>query len=294
MQSLSTCPVCGSEKLILFLSCVDYTVSKEMFQIFKCENCSFKFTNPRPAANEIGKYYQSQDYISHSNSKKGILNKLYQSIRKITISQKLNIIKKYVSRGTLLDVGCGTGEFLNFCKTQGWHTSGIEPDNNARIYAKETYGLTIHDEDFIKIIPAKSFDVISLWHVLEHVYNLNDRIVDLKQIVKDSGLIIIAVPNNTSLDANYYKEYWAAYDLPRHLYHFTQQTLTQLFEKHGLKLIKTLPMRFDSFYVSMLSEKYKTGKINYGKAILKGLSSNLNAALKKENNYSSLIYIFQK
>ena len=175
MENINICAVCNSENITHFMNCVDYTVSNKSFQIYECKDCSFKFTNPRPGISEISKYYESENYISHSNTKKGIFNKLYQYIRNITISQKLTLINKHVSRGTLLDIGCGTGEFLNFCKNKGWTTSGIEPGNDARKYASEVYGLTIHDENFISSIPDNSFDVITLWHVLEHVHDLNNR-----------------------------------------------------------------------------------------------------------------------
>ncbi len=294
METISKCPVCDSLNMGPYLNCKDYTVSKEVFQITRCNDCSFLFTNPRPIQAEIGKYYQSEDYISHSNTKKGIFNKLYQYIRNITIDQKLSVISHYVSRGTLLDIGCGTGEFLNYCNSKGWETIGIEPGTEARNNAIKNYSLAVHEESYINTIENDSFDVITLWHVLEHVHELNNRVGELARIIKDNGILIIAVPNHTSYDANKYKEFWAAYDLPRHLYHFSPKTITQLFKKNQLDLIKILPMKFDSYYVSMLSEKYKTGKLNYLKAAAMGLLSNMNAGRRNTNSYSSQIYIFKK
>jgi 2-polyprenyl-3-methyl-5-hydroxy-6-metoxy-1,4-benzoquinol methylase len=294
MQELNACPVCDNKQTTNFLNCIDYTVSQQTFKIVSCSACSFKYTNPRPGSNEIGKFYQSEDYISHSNTKRGLMNKVYQVVRNFTISKKLSIIKQYVSRGTILDVGCGTGEFLNFARNNGFQTTGVEPGNDARKYAIENYSLNVYNEDYIKTIPDSSFDVITMWHVLEHVHELNDRVGELKRIIKDNGIVLIAVPNHTSLDASIYKEYWAAYDLPRHLYHFSPDTITQLFKKHGFKNIKILPMKFDSFYVSMLSEKYKTGSVKYLRAFVNGLKSNIMASKKANNTYSSQIYLFKK
>ena len=294
MQEIIVCPVCLSKEIRPIFSCKDFTVSHEIFNISECSSCNFKFTTPSPDSKDIVKYYKSEDYISHSNTQKGILSKLYYIIRRRTIANKLRIINKYVSRGTILDIGCGTGEFLNYCKESNWQTLGIEPDLDARRQSQEKYNLSVNDEDYIKQIPENSFDVITLWHVLEHVHELNERVAELKRIIKANGVIIIAVPNHTSYDAKHYKQFWAAYDLPRHLYHFSPTTITRLFNKHGLKKAKTLPMKFDSFYVSLLSEKYIDGKINYLKAFLIGFISNISAALNKNDTYSSQIYIFKK
>ena len=301
METLTECPVCNSKNNIPFINCKDFTVSQKVFVIVECKDCGFKFTNPRPSENEIGSYYQSEDYISHSNTKKGVINLLYQTVRKYTLKQKINLINSLVnSKGNLLDVGCGTGEFLQACQENGWETLGIEPGESARSYGINTYYLNIKEEPVLEKLGANSFEIITLWHVLEHVPKLNERITELKKLIKPNGSIIIAVPNCTSLDAEMYREYWAAYDVPRHLYHFTPITIEKLFAKHGLKLQKTLPMKFDSFYVSMLSEKYlqadkqnKKGKTNLLPALWNGFQSNL-AAKKTNNSFSSQIYIFKK
>ena len=294
MEIISSCPVCASSETKPFISCTDYTVTQKTFQIVECLACAFLFTNPRPQQEGIGEYYQSEDYISHSNSNKGLFNKLYKTVRNVTIARKLRIINKHVSRGTLLDIGCGTGEFLLYCKQQGWKTIGIEPGESARKFAQEYHKLDVRNEESIKDIPASSYDVVTLWHVLEHVHELNERVSELNRVVKDNGIVIIAVPNHTSYDASHYKEFWAAYDLPRHLYHFSPKTITSLFQKHGLKKVETLPMKFDPYYVSMLSEKYKTGKIKYLEAQMTGFKSNQKASTKKDDSYSSQIYIFKK
>lgn len=292
MNTISNCPLCKGTSFEKHLNCKDYTVSKEYFTIVKCSSCGFTFTNPIPEENKIGSYYESEDYISHSNTSKGFVNTLYQAVRNFTLKKKVKLLSSLSNGKNLLDIGCGTGEFLNQAQQSAYQVKGIEPSTVAREQGIKNFGLSIKEESEINNIGDKSFDFITMWHVLEHVYHLNDRIEELKRTLKDDGYIIIAVPNHDSYDAKHYKEFWAAYDVPIHLYHFTPKTIKKLFQNHGLNLYKTLPMKFDSFYVSMLSEKYMTGKVNLIKAFWIGLMSNLKA--KKDKTYSSQIYIFRK
>ena len=292
MNTISNCPLCKGTSFEKHLICKDYSVSKEDFTVVKCSSCGFTFTNPIPEENQLGRYYESEDYISHSNTSKGIVNKLYQIVRNFTLKKKVKLLGTLSNGKNLLDIGCGTGEYLNQAQQSGYQTKGIEPSSVAREQAIKNFRLSVSEEGEIKRIEDKSFDFITMWHVLEHVYHLNDRIKELKRILKNDGYLIIAVPNHESYDAKHYKEYWAAYDVPIHLYHFTPNTIKKLFENHGLSLHKTLPMKFDSFYVSMLSEKYMNGKVNLVKAFLIGLISNLKG--KKDETYSSQIYIFKK
>jgi SAM-dependent methyltransferase len=293
MEILSNCPVCNATQFSPFLTCVDHTVSRETFQIVQCNSCDFKFTNPRPEESVLGGYYKSEEYVSHSNTRKGFINSTYQTVRKYTLLKKLQLISKYFKTGNILDIGCGTGEFLNVCKNAKWKTLGIEPDPDARKMAIDNYGLDVREESELKKLPDESFEIISMWHVLEHVPKLNERIEELKRLIKPNGIIIIAVPNCNSLDAKIYKEHWAAYDVPRHLYHFTPTDIESLFRKHGLKMFSVLPMVFDSFYVSMLSEKIKTGKTNILRSTWNGFRSNL-SAIKSGRTYSSQIYLIRK
>ncbi len=295
MEKLIECPVCKGNELSLFLSCKDYTVSRETFSIEKCKSCGFNFTNPRPTSSEIGKYYESEDYISHSNTNKGIINRIYQGVRKYTIQKKVALINSFVKETdkNILDIGCGTGEFLNACKNDGWNAQGIEPSLNARKLAIDNYGLVVSEEAFLKNLKPACFDIITMWHVLEHVHELNTRVDELKRLLKNNGAIIIAVPNRSSYDATFYKEYWAGYDVPRHLYHFVPETMKMLLKNHGLEMANLLPMKFDSYYVSMLSEKYKTGKSDLINAFLKGWLSNVKAG-GNAGKYSSIIYVIKK
>lgn len=293
METLSNCPICNSEEKTLFLTCKDNTVSRETFNIVQCFSCGFMFTNPRPEENKIGDYYKSNEYVSHSNTKKGFVNSVYQIVRKYTLIKKLELISGFYKTGNILDIGSGTGEFLKVFKDAKWKTIGVEPDPNARKMAIENYGLDIKEEIEIANLESGSFDVITMWHVLEHVTKLNERIEDLKRLIKPNGIILIAVPNRTSLDAKIYKENWAAYDLPRHLYHFSPKDIETLFKNHGMNLFKILPMVFDSFYVSLLSEKCRRGKLNIARAVWNGFRSNI-SAIKTPNTSSSQIYLIRK
>lgn len=294
MHILLNCPVCKTNQFKHFINAVDYTVSKETFSIVQCQSCGFKFTNPRPENERLGLYYKSEDYISHSNTSKGIISKLYKLVRNYTLKSKLKLVSDTSEKGNLLDYGCGTGMFLSVAKSSTWNCFGIEPDNGARDFAIKENGISVYEdirsaEDHLKGV---SFNCITLWHVLEHVTDLDNTLSWFYHKLNKNGTLIIAVPNDNSYDAKHYKEYWAAYDVPRHLYHFNEKQMVQILNSHGFKHIKSLPMKFDSFYVSMLSEKYKTGSIKYLNAFINGLKSNLKA--DKASEYSSVIYVFKK
>lgn len=290
----TNCPVCGSTHINPLLTVKDHSVSKEEFVIWQCSNCSLRFTQDVPDEGSIGRYYESTDYISHSNTSKGLVNQLYQKVRNYTLNQKAAlIISETVKQGKVLDLGAGIGAFLNTMKDKGWEISGIEPDEGARQQAKNLFNIQLEETDSLDRFSESSFDAITLWHVMEHVHQLHDYVERLKGLLKPGGKIFIAVPNYQSLDSSVYKLYWAAYDVPRHLYHFTPKTIQVLMEKHGLKVISKKPMWFDSFYISLLSSKYKNGKTNWIGAGMSGLRSNFKALFNK-NYCSSIIYVIER
>jgi 2-polyprenyl-3-methyl-5-hydroxy-6-metoxy-1,4-benzoquinol methylase len=289
MTEIKNCPICNYLIFRNLLECQDHTVSKENFKIVQCKDCGFAFTNPIPDEKEIIKYYKSENYISHSDTKKGLLNMAYHQVRKITLNSKLHLINSLSKNGRLLDIGCGTGYFLNKCKEDGWIVEGTEPDPDARKIAETQIKSEVSDSIFSKS-DYESYDIITMWHVLEHVHKLNESMERINRLLKKGGKLIIAVPNCKSYDAKIYKENWAAYDVPRHLYHFTAETMTQLLQKHNFRMIKKEPMKFDAFYVSMMSEKYKNGSTIKG--IINGFVSNMKSGENK--NYSSVIYIAEK
>ncbi len=289
------CPVCGSADIKTALSSKDYTVSGETFAIAKCNACLLRFTQDVPDAASISPYYKSENYISHTNTSKGLVNRLYQSVRKRTLKQKIKLIEKAtgIKKGSLLDVGSGTGSFVNEMKLAGWQVTGLEPDADARTVGKQLYNIELADINQFYQLPASSYDAITMWHVLEHVHDLQGYVTQLKLLLKENGKLFIAVPNYTSKDAAIYEEHWAAYDVPRHLYHFSPQSMQVLMELHGLKVLQYKPMWYDSFYVSMLSSKYKNGKINLIASFFNGLRSNFKA-MGNVKRCSSIIYIVSK
>lgn len=291
----TNCPVCESADIKDVLSVKDYTVSGEMFVIAECASCSLRFTQNVPDTATISPYYKAEDYISHTDETKGLIGTLYKKIRKITLKGKRKLIEKNtgLSTGNLLDVGSGTGAFVNEIKKKGWAVTGLEPDASAREIAKKLYKLDLKDQKDFFHLPVSSFDVISLWHVLEHVHDLETYILQLKFLLKENGKIFIAVPNYTSLDAKIYKEYWAAYDVPRHLYHFSPISMQRLMEKNGLTIRKYKPMRYDSYYISLLSSKYKNGKSRWIPSFWNGFRSNI-TAMKNARKCSSVIYVISK
>lgn len=293
MNNISKCPVCKNSVFTDFLKTQDYFLSNEKFTIKQCSDCGFKFTNPKPGLNELPKYYASTEYISHSNANKGIVNKIYQKVRAYTLKKKLSLIESYIPEGQILDIGCGTGEFLNTMQERNFVATGIEPNLEARNLAKRNYGLAVYGEEEIVGLKKGHFDVITMWHVLEHVYDLDKRIAQIDNLIADNGILIVAVPNPSSWDAKHYGKYWAAYDCPRHLYHFDQASIKKLFSNSGFELIESKPMYFDSFYVSMLSEKYKQSQLQFLKGMTNGLFSNI-SAIFNQGNYSSLIYVLKQ
>jgi len=293
MIQLKKCPICESNKLNPFMLCKDFSVSREIFNIVSCETCDFKLTNPMPSKVEIGKYYESDKYISHTNSKKGIFNFLYQSVRRVTIKGKRKLIARDKKKTHHLDIGCGTGEFLYECKKNGVNVFGVEPSKAAAEQARNNFKIEVTDSVFSKALTNKKFDSISMWHVLEHVHDIKKSISKINDLLKIGGKIFIALPNHESFDAKYYKEYWAAWDVPIHLWHFSNKNIIELMSNYGFKFKCTKPMIFDSYYVSLLSEEYKNGYKNFIKSFVIGTISNLRAKYI-DKQYSSVIYVFEK
>ena len=289
------CPLCQSGNIQQKLSAKDYTVTGESFLIFQCNNCSAAFTQDVPAQETIGRYYASENYISHSDTSKGLINRIYHAVRKKTLQQKKYLIEHAtgILTGTILDIGCGTGAFLYTMQQAAWQITGLEPDETARRKAKEIHSINPIPSGELFHLPENNFDAITMWHVLEHVHQLHEYIAQIKLLLKPDGRLVVAVPNYTSTDALQYQQYWAAFDVPRHLYHFSPASMKALMAQHGLQVIETKPMWFDSFYVSMLSEKYRDGKGNIIGAFINGLLSNAKALFNKEK-CSSVIYIIGK
>ena len=271
-----------------FLKVKDYSVSQETFELLYDAELDMLITHPQPSLEKLPSYYESVDYISHTDGNKSLFEKMYQFVKVIALKNKLKLINSESQKGRILDIGAGVGDFLSVTKNDGWEAIGIEPSDKAKAIAEKKGVIFV---DNLSKLENNSFDVITMWHVLEHVPDLENQIAELKRLIKPNGTIIIAVPNFKSFDANHYGHFWAAYDIPIHLWHFSKTAIKKLFAKQNLELVKVLPMKFDGFYVSLLSEKYKTGKMNFIKAFLIGLKSNWKGSQNLE--YSSHIYVIK-
>lgn len=287
---LNHCPICDRSELVDFLRTKDFTFSGEMFTIQKCVNCGFRFTNPIPSEDQIGRYYGAENYMSHATkSKRGLMPFVYKRVRNINLNNKLSLVREYANGNKLLDIGAGNGFFLKACEIEQYEVLGVELDEKARKVAFDDFGLELQDASFLAKTESHSIDVITMWHVLEHVYQLKEQVALYERILKPDGVLIIALPNIDSYDAHYYKEYWDGLDLPLHLYHFTPKDVRRLFEQFDMEVVDMRPMRFDAYWVSMNSEKFKGGSLL--RAFYIGLKSNLKA---KNGKYSSQIYVIKK
>ena len=289
-ETILKCPVCEKTGFTIFLEVQDYFLSGEGFSIQKCDACGFKFVNPRPDIADIGRYYQSDEYISHDSKSSSLISRVYKIARLFSIRKKYSTVKEYIHSGRILDIGCGTGEFLKYCKSNGLESTGIEPNGKAREFASLVNEISVFKELTELTGNGHSYNCISMWHVLEHVHDLNETLEMVKGLLASDGVFIVAVPNCNSWDAGKYGKFWAAYDVPRHLYHFTGDTLKNLAANHGFEIRKTIPQKLDAFYVSMLSEKYRRGKNNYFKSVIWGFWSNFQAK-KQGRGHSSQIFV---
>lgn len=292
---LKSCPLCGSTQIKHSLTCTDFYASREQFEIFSCEDCGFVFTQGIPSGDDMNTYYESSDYISHSDTKKGLMNSLYHRVRKYMLNKKARMVAREARRssGRLLDIGTGTAYFPNVLKKRGWDVEAVEKNADARTFAKEKFDIDVKSVDALNEFAPASFDVITLWHVMEHLENLHETWDRLFELLETKGILMIAVPNQASYDAQRYGADWAAYDVPRHLWHFTPATMQQLGSKHGFIMAERYPMPFDAFYISMLSEKNKGSRFPFLKGMYVGTIAWFHALVKKERS-SSMIYIFRK
>lgn len=280
------------QKQQTYIKVKDHSVSGEEFQLIVNNEYGYLETTPQPLVEKLPEYYKSENYISHTNAKRNLFEKTYHVIRNIALKRKLKLINSFSSEEkNLLDIGCGTGAFLKTAKDDGWEVFGIEPNEKARDIANKSCEGSVFNIEKLEVFKAQSFDVITLWHVLEHLPNLHAQVLILKTLLKPNGTLVIAVPNYKSYDAKYYKNFWAAYDVPRHLWHFSRESILRLFKTVEMKVVNTLPMVFDAFYVSLLSEKYKNSLLKIIPAFFIGWLSNSKA--KRSGEFSSLIYVIK-
>ena len=286
------CPWCGSEKAQINLWLKDEFLTKEDFHICECLNCGLLYTMPRPDKDKIGAYYKSEAYYSHQENKKGFIPKVYERVKSINLKHKYRLATSGMQPGKLLDIGCGVGDFLHTAEMHGWECIGVEPSEDAKAIAQKRMKGTIITSEELESFPDGAFDVITMWHVLEHVDDLKWQVAQLQRLVKPSGRVVIAVPNYKSYDGQYYKEHWAAYDVPRHLNHFNRITLSKIFKTSGLELVKMDKLKWDAYYISYLSEQYRHHSLPLVRGLYRGFISNCKA--RRSGEWSSLVYVFER
>lgn len=285
------CPWCGSEETQIHLRVKDLFLTGEDFEIHKCQECGLLFTEPRPAPDKIDRYYQSEEYYSHQENKNGFIPKIYESVKKVNLRHKRKLATEGLKVGTMLEIGCGVGDFLHEMEQNGWICTGIEPSKEAKTIAKTRVKADILNPEELARLKDESFDLITMWHVLEHVDNLKEEVMHLQRLLKKDGRLVLALPNFKSADAEYYREYWAAYDVPRHLNHFCRESINNIFKNTRLKLKKTDKLIWDAYYISYMSEKYKNHSLPLVKGTIRGLMSNWKA--RQTGEWSSLVYVLE-
>lgn len=288
----NNCPWCSSNRAQIKLRLKDEFLTKEEFQIYECQDCGLQYTTPRPSKENIGAYYKSDEYYSHKENNKGFIPKLYEKIKSVNLKNKYRMTTYGKTIGTLLDIGCGVGDFIHTAEQKGWICTGVEPSEDARKIAKTRIKGSIIKSEDLEQIADENFDVITMWHVLEHIDDIKWQVDQLQRLIKKDGRIIIAVPNYKSYDGQYYKEKWAAYDVPRHLNHFNQETITRIFKAKGLEVKKTEKLVWDAYYISYMSEQYKHHSMALLRGTFRGLISNCMA--RRTGEWSSIVYIFEK
>ncbi|MGA1978273.1 MAG: class I SAM-dependent methyltransferase [Bacteroidales bacterium] len=295
MTHHSNCPLCDSANTGIFLRTSDYFLSGESFELWKCSQCGFVFTYDPPDESNIGHYYESDDYLSHNDSAKGFFGIVYRAVRKLMLVRKTGMVRKAsgLKTGEFLDIGSGTGHFLSAMKNSGWRVRGIEINEKAREYSISEFGLQVLAGDKVKSLQSQSLNVVTLWHVLEHFNDPFSLAEEIRRIIKPGGVCLIALPNSGSFDAEHYKEFWAAYDVPRHLWHFEPSTIDLYAKKTGFKVVGTRTLPLDVFYISILSEKYKNSALPFITGVIKGLWFAMRSCINKDR-CSSLIYFLQR
>jgi SAM-dependent methyltransferase len=292
---IQSCPLCESKELKQAMACVDSFVSGEEFSLYTCEYCKFLFTQNFPDEEAMDRYYEAPDYVSHSDTHKGLMNQLYHVVRRMMLRRKVRrvIRESHRKEGRLLDYGAGTGYFAAAMQRKGWSVEAMEKSERARSFAQAHFGLECLPPEKLADCAPEQYDVITLWHVMEHIEKVNEAWATFHRLLKADGILVAAVPNGDSYDAQKYGKAWAAYDVPRHLWHFTPDTMRLFGAKHDFVLAGSYPMPFDAFYISMLSEKGLRRRFPLLRGTWSGMVGGLNAIGNKERS-SSIVYVFKK
>ena len=293
---MEKCPICGHNEFEKVYDLDDYKITQETFSLQKCTHCTLIYTVDPPLGDNIGRYYESDDYLEHSNRKNDLFSRMYGWGRDLMFGYKYGILKKLGSEKKILDIGAGSGYFLNFMRGKGYSVTGIEMSERARNHAKEVHNLDIHpDEMFHNKAFKEKFDIISLWHVMEHLYDLNQVVKRFDELLNPNGHLVIALPNYNALEVEIYKKYWNGWDVPRHLWHFSPQSLKHLMNNHGFEIERMKMMPLDPLFNTLLTNKYRQGNavMNVLRMCTVGVMSLISGLFNVEKA-SSIIYVIKR
>ena len=294
-QDFTPCPLCGASGQMPYADCIDFTVSKESFILLRCPQCGVVFTSNPPKESETIRYDTLDLKLKLGDSPRGLTDKLYYYVRHRMLRKKASIVESqsYRTGGTLLNYGAKTGYFSHYMERRGWKVTSIEKYHEERQFSLETFHHRMYDVSEMDRLTPETFDVITLWHVFEHCYNPNGLLNRFYRLLRPGGILLIACPNICSTDAMHYGANWAAYNVPRHLWHFNPTSLSNLLNKHGFTLMHRQKLSYDCFYISVLSEKNKNSKMPFLRGMWFGMRCWF-ISLARLDKSSSLVYVFRK
>jgi 2-polyprenyl-3-methyl-5-hydroxy-6-metoxy-1,4-benzoquinol methylase len=286
------CPLCGSPKTRFAFSCPDHLVTGEEFPLHQCNDCQFLYSGRLPSEADAQKYYDSPSYTPHATDRKNLMMRTIGFCRTfIRQPIKRTWVRKWSKKrmGTLIDIGSGTGEFAVFMQKSGWAVTCIEPNQDARNFCA-SQGLTVFDTDRVPTLPDHSFNVVTLWHVLEHVYDIHGTMQTIRRLLQPDGTAFIALPNYSSKEASWYGRMWTGYEMPRHPSHFSPATFAHLASMYDMEIVALRPFVLDAFYLSILSEQHRKGW--FISALFHGLASAI-VGLLQPKLASSVLYVIR-
>jgi len=282
------CIICNSTINSPYIEVLD-RFSCKSFQIVKCE-CGFKFLSPRPKFSGITYYYENDDYDPHRLENKSIFHTVYGWVQKIALRWKFKHISKFIRSGNLLDIGGGGGRFCSYFKSKGWRVSLQDNSSKARFLAQEA---DIETYTLLSEIQSQQFDLITMWHSLEHIHAIDALFQNVNRLTSDDGFLVVAVPNINAPERKFLGKDWAPWDAPRHLYHFNYAQLSKLLRKYGWKIEFSMPMIQDTPYNILLSLNIKSPlELIWGGFVL--LYSLIKITIGGVNSSSSLMVICKK